>query len=436
MTEDADPVPVQVPDSTQEQVAALAEEPVAPAVHAPVEEPASAPERAPLESSTPGLFGTKGPIRASSGLFTPLGATASDTAAPALVATPGPFSSTFGSATASSTEPVFGTKSSLPTPFTFGSVPPKVSSFGTLAQPRSFLGLATAVDPPADTHVVMDQGDRDAINQEESAGYMGGDREGDERGDGDGGRFECEDIEGSESFMEEEAAQAPLQKPAKDLPQPGIFATSSNPSSFGTLKSSTPSPFGFASTTPAEGQKLSSFGSVALSASTGSSFGAAAPFFLKPTGSVNLWGQATGSPRAPVGATASAFTASTAASSTITLPATAPVSTGTALSASASPFVPAVMMEQAEVRESQEEMTPVEESTPTPAPTPVPSDPIPIDGPASSEIPVPEPVVAPAAVPVPVRGAAGRKPKPKPAHLTAAIPAYAHVRTAIMRMIM
>jgi hypothetical protein len=431
MTEDSDQVQVQVPDTAQDQVTAMTEESVIPAVHVPVEEAASAPERAPLESSTPGLFGSKGAIRVSSGLFSPQGAVASDSAAPALGAAPGPFSSAFGSATASTSDPVFGAKSSLPTPFTFGTVPPKASPFGAQAKPRGFLGLPAPVDPPVDTHVAMDQGDREVINAEESAGLMGtdrGDREGEERGDGDGGRFECDDIEGSGSFMEEETAQAPFQKPVKEIPLQGIFSSSSTTSSFGILKSGTPSPFGFASTAPAEGQKVSSFGSVALIGSTGSSFGAAAPFFLKPTGAVNLWSQAAGSPRAPVAAV-SAFTPASTPSSTITLPASASTSasSGVALSASASPFIPAAMLERVEEGESQEEMSQMEDSAPTS--TPVLRDPIPIDVPTSSDAPASGPVAVAVAASVPVRGAAGRKPKPKPAHLTAAIPAYAHVRS-------
>jgi hypothetical protein len=436
MTEDSDQAQVQVTDTTQDQVTAMAEEPATPAVHVPVEEAASAPEKAPLESSTPGLFGSK-PIRGTAGLFSPQGAVASDTSAPAQVAASGPFSGAFGSATASTADPIFGAKSSLPTPFTFGTVPPKASPFGAQTQPRGFLGLPAAVDPPTATHVAMDQSDRERINAEESVGFMGGDRgdrEGEERGDGDGGRFECEDIEGSGSFMEEETAQPAFQKPPKEIPPPGIFASSSAPSSFGILKSGTPSPFGFASTAPAEGQKLSSFGSVALSASTGSSFGAAAPFFLKPTGAVNLWGQAAGSPRVPVVAV-SAFTPSTTPSSTITHPASTSASSGGALSASASPFIPAAMMERVEEGESQEEMNQMEESAPTS--TPVLPDPIPIDVPTSSDAPASEPVAAAAAAAasVPLRGAAGRKPKPKPAHLTAAITAYAHVRTASLYII-
>ena len=427
MTEEGDSnqVPVPVPQTAQEQAIDVAVVPVLPAVRAPVEEAVSASERAPLESSTQGLLAPKGPIRASSGLFSPFGVPpVSDTSAPAA---PGPFS---GPSTA---DPVFGAKSTLSTGFAYG-MPPKASSFGT--QARGFLGVSAAVDPPSSTHVAMEQGDREVINAEGSAVYMGserGDREGEEREGGDGHSYECEDIEGAGLYMEEESTQPPFQKAVKDLPLPlplpGIFSSSSAPSSFSILKSAASSPFGFISPTPAEGAKpLSSFGSVALSTGTGSSFGAAAPFFLKPAGTLNLWGQPAGSPRAP-GAAATAF----GASNTITLPASASTSasSGAILSASASPFIPAVIQEVAEEGESLEDLTPapLEDDTPTP----ILPDPIPFDAPAASETAAPQPTGAGASVPV--RAAAGRKPKPKPAHLTAAIPAYAHVRTGAICII-
>lgn len=374
-----------------------------------------------------GLFppsGNKSPFGSS---FGTMGAGAGAGAAVTPAATSG--LSFLGAATSTSTSTATPTPSNPP--FLFGSGAKKGSSFAS-QHTMGFSGLgATSASPAAEVVPPPATAESEAmvIHSEESTGYVNRDMT-----EGEGVGEVEDDFDGAHSYFEDEHSRSstftqPMGStftPAPLSVPPSSSFGFSNPSS----EAQKPSIFG--SKRPL-GE--TSFGSSVSAGSAGSSFGAAAPFFLL--------GQSSASPRigiAPaVTGAINPFAVTPAAA--LPTPDAAP-----AVSAAPTPFsssVPtdshaaAVPIESRQagmpLAHSLSAVTPVDPPTPAPTPTPIQiastlSTPAPTQI-AASLTPTPVPIAASLSnpTPAPARQAQGRKLKPKPAHLVAAIPAYAPV---------
>lgn len=322
-----------------------------------------------------------------------------------------------------------GVASSLSAPFTFGSAAKKGSTFGS----QLSMGFATQASTSASTSNIAEAlppsaSENDAMvlqmHSEDSMGYNTRDMAEGER-EREGGEIE-DDFEGTQSYFEDEHSHS----------QSSTF-TQPMGSSFTPAPLSVPvsSSFGF-SNPSSDAQKPSifgsktGFGSSVPSSSAGSSFVAAAPFFLLSQSSASpriggIPASVTGSANPFAIAPSLGFPASTPIPDAAL--ALVPVSTP-ALSITSTPFsspvpavelsaptgVPVVISSEVAVPSSDSSLAATSATLPTATPTP-----------ASTPVATTPVVSVPA--PAPARQPAGRKLKPKPAHLVAAIPAFAQV---------
>ena len=326
-----------------------------------------------------------------------------------------------------------GVASSLSAPFTFGSAAKKGSTFGsqlsmgfaTGAPTSNISNIAEALPPSASESDAMVL----QMHSEDSMGHISRDM-----AEGEGGEIE-DDFEGTQSYFEDEHSHSQSSTFTQPMGSSFTPAPLSVPvsSSFGFSNPSSdaqkPSIFGLKRTLGETG-----FGSSVPSSSAGSSFVAAAPFFLLSQSSASpriggISGAVTGSANPFAIAPSLGFLAPTPDAALSPASALVPVPVP-ALSIASTPFsspVPVELSTPADVQvvSRGEAVSSIDSfsaaaSTGLPTPTPTPT-------PTPAFTPVATTPVVPVPAPAPARQAAGRKLKPKPAHLVAAIPAFAQV---------